>query len=72
MRAVFKTRADVKTVPVIPIEEAVFHAWCAVQPEPLKAWVGSTGFTAAAGKVSLVAGADGTLASVLVLSLIHI
>ena len=66
MRAVFKTRADAKTVPIIPIEEAVFHAWCAAQPEPLKAWVGSTGFTAAAGKVSLVAGADGTLASVLV------
>ena len=66
MRAVFKSRADAGTVPIIPIEEAVFDAWRKAQPDTLKAWVDSTGFTAAAGKVSLVAGPGGALASVLV------
>lgn len=66
MHAVFKSRADARTVPIVPIEEAVFEAWREAQPEVLKTWVDSTGFTAAAGGTSLVAGPDGALASVLV------
>ena len=66
MRAVFKSRADAGTVPIVPIETAVFDAWRAARPDTLKAWVDSTGFTAAAGEASLVAGPGGALASVLV------
>ena len=66
MRAIFKTKADARTVPIIPIEKAVFKAWREAQPLALKTWVDSTGFTAKAGKLSLVAGPDGALSSVLV------
>ena len=66
MRAIFKTRADARTVPIIPIETAVFEAWRKAQPRQLRNWVESTGFTAKAGKLSLVAGPDGGLSSVLI------
>ena len=66
MRAVFKSRADAATVPIIPVEEGAFDAWRTAQPDALKAWVDSTGFAAAAGETSLVAGPDGALARVLV------
>ncbi len=65
MRARFKTRADAGTVPIVPIEKDVFAAWRADRPAALRAWVDSTGFTAAPRSLSLVAGADGSLGSVL-------
>ena len=61
----FKTRADAKTVPIVPIETEVFDAWRKTQPREMKAWVDSTDFKAAPGKVSLVSGPDGALHQVL-------
>ena len=65
MRAKFKSRADARTVPIVPIEKDVFDAWLADQPEGIHAWVKSTGFKAAQRSLSLVAGEDGALGSVL-------
>ena len=65
MRAKFRTRADAKTVPIIPIEKEVFDAWRADQTEAMCAWIESTGFKAAPRSVSLVPGEDGALGSVL-------
>ena len=65
MRAKFRTRADAKTVPIIPIEKDVFDAWRADQPEAMRAWVKSTEFTATPRSLSLVPEENGTLGSVL-------
>lgn len=61
----FLSTADARTIPIIPIETAVFAAWLKKQPAAIKRWVESAGFTAQAGEVSLVAGKDGALSSVL-------
>ena len=65
MRARFRTRADAKTVPIIPIEKDVFDAWRADQPETTRAWMKSTGFKAAPRSLSFVSGENGSLGSVL-------
>ena len=65
MRARFRTRADAKTVPIIPIEKDVFDAWRADQPEATRAWMKSTGFKAAPRSLSFVSGENGSLGSVL-------
>ena len=62
----FVTTADRSTIPIIPIETAVFKAWLKTQDAAMKRWVKSAGFKAAAGTMSLVAGKDGSLAQVLV------
>ncbi len=65
MRARFKSRTDARTVPIVPIEKDVFDAWLADQPAATRIWVESTGFKAAPRSLSLVAGEDGALGSVL-------
>jgi len=65
MTASFKTKADSKTIPVTPIEHAVFDAWLKKEPAAIQAWVKSSGFTAKPGQISLVAGKDGKLSRVL-------
>ena len=65
MRAKFRTRADAKTVPIVPIEKDVFEAWRADRPETMRAWVKSTGFKATPRSLSLVPGEDGALGGVL-------
>jgi leucyl aminopeptidase len=62
----FVASADRQTIPVIPIETAVFAAWLKTQDATMKRWVKSAGFEAIAGTISLVAGKDGALARVLV------
>ncbi|NKB19071.1 MAG: leucyl aminopeptidase family protein [Alphaproteobacteria bacterium] len=62
----FAASADRRTIPIIPIETAVFAAWLKTQDAAMKRWVKSAGFKAAAGTMSLVAGKDGSLAQVLV------
>lgn len=61
----FFAAADARTIPIIPIETAVFSAWLRGQPADMRRWVESAGFVAKPGSVSLVAGGDGRLASVL-------
>ena len=61
----FFTAADARTIPIIPIETAVFSAWLKKQPAALRRWVESAGFMAKPGSVSLVAGSDGALSMVL-------
>jgi leucyl aminopeptidase len=61
----FFAAADARTIPIIPIETAVFSAWLAKQPAEMKRWVESAGFFAKPGSVSLVAGKDGALSTVL-------
>ena len=61
----FLAAASARTVPIVPIETGVFAAWLKKQPAAMKRWVESAGFRARPGSVSLVAGADGTLATVL-------
>ncbi len=65
MTAPFKARANARTIPVTPIETAVFDAWLQTQPTAIRNWVSSTGFKAEPGKVSLIAGEDGILNRVL-------
>jgi leucyl aminopeptidase len=65
MTASFKTKADSKTIPVTPIEHAVFDAWLKKEPAAIQVWVKSSGFTAKPGQISLVAGKDGKLSRVL-------
>jgi leucyl aminopeptidase len=62
----FVASADRRTIPIIPIETAVFAAWLKTQDATMKRWVKSAGFDAAVGSISLVAGKDGSLARVLV------
>ena len=61
----FLDRASAKTIPIVPIETAVFEAWKKTQPKAMRDWVASVGFKAASGETSLVAGADGKLEQVL-------
>ena len=61
----FFTAANARTIPIIPIETAVFSAWLKKQPAAMKRWVASAGFMAEPGSVSLVAGSDGALSTVL-------
>ena len=61
----FFSAANAATIPIIPIETPVFAAWLKKQPAAMKRWVESAGFTAKAGEVSLVAGRDGALSTVL-------
>ena len=61
----FFTAADARTIPIIPIETAVFSAWLKKQPAAMRTWVDSAGFMAKPGSISLVAGSDGALATVL-------
>ena len=61
----FFTAADARTIPIIPIEAAVFSAWLKKQPAAMRSWVDSAGFLAKPGSVRLVAGSDGALATVL-------
>ena len=65
MTSSFKSKADAKTIPITPVETAVFDAWLEKEPAASRAWVKSSGFTASLGQVSLVAGADGALSRVL-------
>lgn len=65
MTASFKTKADSKTIPVTPVEHAVFDAWLKKEPAGIQAWVKSSGFSAKPGQISLVAGKDGKLSRVL-------
>jgi len=62
----FRDRAAKGTIPIVPIETEVLKAWLRGQDTATRLWVATTGFTAAAGEISLVAGADGALARVLV------
>jgi leucyl aminopeptidase len=61
----FKSKATSATVPVVPIETAVFDAWLKKEPPESRAWVGSSGFTAKPGQISLVSGKQGKLSRVL-------
>lgn len=56
-------RAD--TVPVTPLRKAELEGWLETAPEAARAWVKSTGFTAAPGSHALVPGPDGKLGRVL-------
>ncbi|MEE2996656.1 MAG: leucyl aminopeptidase family protein [Pseudomonadota bacterium] len=63
--ASFKSKSDPKTVPVTPVETAVFDAWLKREPTEIRAWVKSSGFTAKPGQISLVSGRNGSLSRVL-------
>ena len=65
MTATFKTKADSRTVPVTPIEHAVFDSWLKKEPAEIQGWVKSSGFSAKPGEISLLAGKDGKLSRVL-------
>ena len=52
-------------VPITPIAETAFTQWIADQPAALQGWTATTGFQGKAGTISLIQGADGTLARVL-------
>ena len=62
----FLNASDKNTIPIIPIETAVFKAWLKTQENVMKRWVKSVGFNAEAGSVCLVAGKEGSLNKVLV------
>ena len=51
----FLDRASARTIPIVPIETAVFEAWRKAQPKSMRDWVASVGFKAGSGETSLVA-----------------
>jgi leucyl aminopeptidase len=61
----FAASADARTIPIVPVETAVFEAWKKKQPARMRRWLDSAGFRAKPGSVSLVAGDDGGLERVL-------
>lgn len=61
----FKTKADSKTVPITPVETAVFNAWLKKEPKDVQAWVRASGFRAKAGEISLFSSGSGVLSRVL-------
>jgi leucyl aminopeptidase len=61
----FLERASARTIPIVPIETAVFDAWCKTQPKTMRDWVAGVGFKANAGEISFVAGAGGRLEQIL-------
>jgi len=61
----FIAKTDASTIPIIPIETAVFSAWLKKQPADMRRWVDSAGFLAKPGSISLVAGKNGALSAVL-------
>lgn len=66
MLASLRARSGAETLPITPLTKDQLDLWLPTQPAAIAAWVSSTGFTAAPGQLSLVAGADGRLARVLV------
>jgi len=62
----FVDSRNADTIPIIPVETAVFAAWLETQPPEMRAWVTTSDFKAEPGSVSLVGGRDGRLAQVLV------
>ena len=65
MTASFKTKSDSKTIPITPVETAVFDAWLKRESKETQAWVRSCGFTAKPGQMSFVSGVSGSLSKVL-------
>ena len=61
----FRAKALGSTVPVTPIEHAVFDSWVKKEPDAVQVWVKSSGFSAKPGQISLIAGKDGKLSRVL-------
>jgi leucyl aminopeptidase len=59
-------RDDGTAIPITPVAKARLASWLERQTPALRAWLDSTRFGAEAGEISLVAGADGRLARVLV------
>ncbi len=57
--------AEDGATPVTALGKVALADWLAVQPESTRAWIESTGFSAEAGALSLIPGADGRLAAVL-------
>src|SRR3954467_4164530 len=66
MNLPFKDRKDRTSIPITPVEKAVFAAWLKKEPAAMRNWVESSGFAADEGQVSLVPDAKGRLADGLV------
>jgi len=60
-----RARSGTETLPITPLTRDQLDLWLPTQAPAVAAWVSSTGFTAEAGQVSLIAGEDGRLARVL-------
>jgi len=60
----FLDRPRDDTIPIIPIEKAVFAAWAETQPAEVRAFCATTDFKAEPGSVALFPGRDGRLAQV--------
>jgi leucyl aminopeptidase len=59
-------KGDAGTVPIVPLEAGKLAAWAKRQDAATRGWIDSTRFKAEGNAVSLIAGADGRLARVLV------
>ncbi|MEI6986569.1 MAG: leucyl aminopeptidase family protein [Rhodospirillaceae bacterium] len=66
MLASLRAKSGTETLPVTPLTKSQLGQWLRTQSAALSNWISSTGFTAEPGHVSLIAGADGGLARVLV------
>ena len=62
----FRDKPDAKTIPIVKLEKDKLASWLKRQDEATRGWIESTGFKAEANALSLVPGADGRLARVLV------
>jgi leucyl aminopeptidase len=59
-------KADRDAIPLVPIEKGKLDGWLKRQDASTRGWIAATGFKAEGNAVSLVPGADGQLARVLV------
>jgi len=65
-RMSFRDKPDAKTIPIVKLEKDKLASWLKRQDEATRGWIESTGFKAEANALSLVPGADGRLARVLI------
>lgn len=60
----FATRANAKTISVVPVTSAAYKGWLAKQSKVHQAWLKSTEFRADGGSIALLPGRDGNVAKV--------
>jgi leucyl aminopeptidase len=60
----FSTRANAKTIPIVPLTRSAYKNWVKGQAKVTQAWLKSTAYKAEAGQIALVPGRDGSLSRV--------
>lgn len=60
----FSTRANAKTISIVPLTRSTYKKWVKGQAKATQAWLKATDYKADAGQITLVPGRDGSVARV--------